>query len=188
MCTYQCTFKAPLLVTSTGCVFSEWEEKMFSAQSWEPCKSTITGDISPAWWAEGRPLGSLSLSFSSLSTVERRTDTHLVPHWEDSKEQSSSKWNAERAQQRAGWPILLLPTFRKLLIAQAGIKSFPELWLTKLNEPCTSNIWLCCVNITQFISWPQLKTRIIWPLELFVRSHQLRYCCTQFTIETMQIR
>jgi len=27
----------------------------------------------------------------SLSTVERRTDTHLVPHWEDSKEQSSSK-------------------------------------------------------------------------------------------------
>lgn len=155
-----CIQSSPTGYVHRLCVFRVSGEDVCSPDL-RACKSAITGDISPACWAEGRPLGSLSLSlsfsFSSLSTVERRTDTHLVPHWEDSKEQSSSKWNAERAQRRAGGPILSPSTFRKMLIAEAGIKTFFKLWPTKLNDPCTSNIWLYYVNIT----WLQLEETLV---------------------------
>lgn len=48
-------------------------------------------------------------------------------------------------------------------------KILSELWLTKLNEPLTSNIWLCCVNIT----WPQLKTIITFDHRSCLFAHTI---------------
>lgn len=180
MCTYQYAFKAPLLVTSTGCVFSEWEQRMFSAQSWEPCKSTITGDISPAWWAEGRPLGSLALS-GSLSLSLSLTQILFPLHSREKNWHSSCptlggfkgaviqqmKCRESSAESRGTNPITI--HLSETVNCTGWDKILSELWLTKLNEPLTSNIWLC----QHYLTTAQDKN-YFWPLELFIRSHQLR--------------
>lgn len=152
-CTYQYASKAPLLFTSTGCVFSEWVERMFSAQSWEPCKSAITGDISPAWWAEGRPLGCLAQPLHSRE--KNWHSSHPTLGGFKGAVIRQMKCRDSSAESRGTNPITI--QLSETVNCTGWDKVLSELWLTKLNDPCTSNIWLCYVNVT----WAQLEKTMV---------------------------